>query len=599
MAVLSLSTDIKSLIEYYAAIQVVGRPVTVHGILEYHSDCPWCGGKDRFITRPEEGTYSCSIRTSGCGRFGDMITFLREYCNMSFRDACEELGIDPSELGYDIPAKSSAQAYGPPNRTWQERGEQMVAKAQAMLRSAAGKDALAYLRARGFTDDTIFDKRLGYIPLGSDKRWHYTSLEEWGLTAENTGKDKVWQPEGILIPWYVNGRLWKLDVRRLTGLKKDDPKILSITGSVDCLYNHDAVEGGKTAVICESALCAISGEQEAGDLAAFVATGGSGKNKLAWVKHLEQATFTLISLDLDEPDENGKRPGDEGSLYWEKNLSYQVRWYPYKKDINDMLVAGSSIREWVQDGSDWYYTLLVAASEKYVLTPEPVAEKVPDPKPIVENPTSWDELIIEASSCSTCLDLRVDTPAHYEHDDFMYCREHYPPMQSINTLIAKVEQDIPSLRSAKVEYWRTEDSERMKESILRKYQAVEARKEDDFIKQNYTTSDFRCMQAALSGDPFTPDAMRAKRILHQAVLPSSELRHVFFQRLLPEEARPHFVDLLANVSFCQRDVTQYQGESLSLDDYFTRLAKDLKSADESTYRAALADLQEKLQGVVW
>src|SRR2546421_3743223 len=133
MAVLSASTDIKSLIEYYAAIQVVGKPVRVHGILEYHSDCPWCGGEDRFITRPEEGTYSCTTRASGCGRFGDMITFLREYCDMSFREACEELGIDPSELGYNIPAKSSAQAYGPPNRAWQERGERMVAKAQAIL----------------------------------------------------------------------------------------------------------------------------------------------------------------------------------------------------------------------------------------------------------------------------------------------------------------------------------------------------------------------------------------------------------------------------------------------------------------------------------
>jgi len=99
MATLSVCTDIKSLIEYHAAIQVVGKPVRVRGILEYHSNCPFCGGEDRFITRPEEGTYSCATRASGCGRFGDMITFLREYCDMSFREACEEIGVDPSELG--------------------------------------------------------------------------------------------------------------------------------------------------------------------------------------------------------------------------------------------------------------------------------------------------------------------------------------------------------------------------------------------------------------------------------------------------------------------------------------------------------------------
>jgi DNA primase len=150
-----------------------------------------------------------------------MITFLREYCDMSFRDACEEIGVDPSELGdYTSVSLHPAQVYGPPNKTWQERGEQMVAKAQAVLRSRLGKDALEYLRTRGLKDETILDKQLGYIPLGPDGRWYSTSLEEWGLTADATGKDKLWQPEGILIPWYVNGKLWKIDVRRLTGLKK-------------------------------------------------------------------------------------------------------------------------------------------------------------------------------------------------------------------------------------------------------------------------------------------------------------------------------------------------------------------------------------------
>lgn len=478
MTALSPCTDIKTLIEYYAAIQVVGKPARVHGVLEYHSDCPWCGGTNRFITRPEEGTYSCAIRASGCGRFGDMITFLREYCDMSFREACEELGIDPSELGDYTLASPSAQAYGPPSKTWQERGERMVAKAQAVLRSPVGKDALEYLRARGLKDETILDKRLGYIPLGPNGRWYSSSLDAWGLTAEGTGKNKVWQPEGILIPWYVNGKLWKIDVRRLNGLKKDDPKILSITGSVDCLYNHDTVEAGKTAVLCESALCAIVGEQEAGDLASFVATGGAGKNKPSWAKHLEQATFTLIALDLDEPDpKTGKRPGDEGAEYWEKNLSYQVRWHPYKKDINGMLVAGHSICDWVRDGTDWYYTLLTCASES-VVTQETITEEIPvvnkSVPDSVENPTSFDDIDIGVSMCGVCIDLSLDTPAHYEHDGSMYCLEHYPPLQDVNALVVQAQEDIPVLRSVKVEYWRTDDSEQMKESALNMFKMKEA-----------------------------------------------------------------------------------------------------------------------------
>jgi hypothetical protein len=396
-----------------------------------------------------------------------MITFLREYCDISFKDACDELGIDPRDLGDYTSASLSAQVYGPPNRTWQERAEQMVAKAQAVLRLAAGKDALEYLRARGFKDGTILDKGLGYIPMGPDGRWYSSSLDEWGLTASGTGKQRVWQPEGILIPWYVNGKLWKLDVRRLTGLKKDDPKILSITGSVDCLYNHDTVKGGKTAVICESALCAISGEQEAGDLAAFVATGGASKHRSSWAKHLDQATFTLISLDFDEPDENGKCPGDDGALYWESSLSYQARWHPYKKDINDMLVAGSNICEWVQDGTDWYYTLLDLASEKASVAQEPITEEIPIPSnPAIEYDNADTEL------CAVCIDLGRETPAALEYEELMYCAEHYPHTRKLEMFADSVQKGIPAFEGAKIEYWRKEDWPRMKERITHEYIAA-------------------------------------------------------------------------------------------------------------------------------
>lgn len=454
MAVLSCSTDIKSLIEYYAGIQTVGKPVRVHGVLEYHSNCPWCGGEDRFITRPEEGTYSCSTRASGCDRFGDMITFLREYCDMSFRDACEEIGVDPSELGCTAASTPSAQAYGPPNKTWQQRGDQLVGWAQSVLRSTQGKDALDYLRARGFTDDTIIGKRLGYIPLAASGRWRNDDLEKWGLTAKDTGKNNIWLYEGILIPWYVNGKLWKLDIRRLNGLKKDDPKILSITGSIDCLYNHSTVKAGKPAILCESALCAISGEQEAGDIAAFVATGGAGKHHAAWVRHLEQATVMLVALDLDEPDANGKRPGDEGATYWERNLMYQIRWHPYKKDINDMLVAGDNVREWADSGIGWYYELeaakepIIIESKPYILMPveeeqeahvlaEPTTTLFQDEARRVDDTESLSEDVLtlfERLRADALFNMRGNT---------LY-RDQFIPMHGCNNFYEVLKQDLAS-----------------------------------------------------------------------------------------------------------------------------------------------------------
>ena len=254
------------------------------------------------------------------------------------------------------------------------------------------------------------------------------------------------------------------------------PKILSVTGSVDCLYNHDLVTMSKPVILVESALCAISGEQEAGDLAVFVATGGAGKHRLSWAKHLDQAPFVLVALDNDEPDEKGVRPGDEGAVWWEENLSRGLRCHPYKKDINDMLRAGNDIREWVQDGIDFYKALEVAKNAP-VWVEDPITDEIPVvTEPVIEpaeEPTSFDDLIIEAHSCGVCLDLRIDTPAPYELDDDRYCIDHYPPLQSVNALIAQVQEEIPVFRSAEIEYWRIEDSERMRESILRKYRAEE------------------------------------------------------------------------------------------------------------------------------
>src|SRR5579859_875236 len=93
MPTVSPRYDIKSLIERYAQIKVVSNAL-VHGVREYHSNCPWCGGVDRFITRPETGQFTCATRSSGCGRHGDALDFLKDYANMTYQEAIEELGLE-------------------------------------------------------------------------------------------------------------------------------------------------------------------------------------------------------------------------------------------------------------------------------------------------------------------------------------------------------------------------------------------------------------------------------------------------------------------------------------------------------------------------
>ncbi|GER88633.1 hypothetical protein KDW_27950 [Dictyobacter vulcani] len=133
MSVESSRYDIRSLIERYAGIKVVNVAM-VHGVKEYHSNCPWCGGTDRFITRPETGRYSCAVRSTGCGRYGDGFDFLIEYALLSRQEALKELGIEDGTRTF-VPPPPSHQydKNAPPSPKWQESGWLLVEYAEKAL----------------------------------------------------------------------------------------------------------------------------------------------------------------------------------------------------------------------------------------------------------------------------------------------------------------------------------------------------------------------------------------------------------------------------------------------------------------------------------
>lgn len=63
---------------------------------ELAGPCPACGGRDRFLVwpdRPRGGAYLCRQ----CGARGDGIQFLRDFCRLSYADACRTLGLASGE----------------------------------------------------------------------------------------------------------------------------------------------------------------------------------------------------------------------------------------------------------------------------------------------------------------------------------------------------------------------------------------------------------------------------------------------------------------------------------------------------------------------
>src|SRR6266704_558561 len=82
--------DLHDLIEQKSPVRLTKVASSHNG--EWAGNCPWCSGTDRFRVWPfsTRSHYWCR----GCNKTGDAIQFLRDYCDMSFISACQELGIE-------------------------------------------------------------------------------------------------------------------------------------------------------------------------------------------------------------------------------------------------------------------------------------------------------------------------------------------------------------------------------------------------------------------------------------------------------------------------------------------------------------------------
>lgn len=339
--------DLVSLLEQNTGFRATGSANNRLNGTEYWGMCPFCGtGDDRLHVFPyaPKPHWWCRV----CGKTGDHIDILTSFRGMSYLEACTELGVSPGEsiqhetsLFYDE---------DPPPKKWQEMGRALIDRAENYLWTK-GHHALSYLLKRGFTEETIKNARLGYIPLMPDGKWFTRSFVDWGLTDEmlsekQRAKGNVKVPPGILIPWEGDDILWKLAVKRFEA-KEGEMRYGQIIGSKESLYNSDSLQHGKPAVLVEGEFDAISIIQTCGDLVAAIGTGSTAKARIPlWIARLASlASFTLLGFDNDE---NGA--GDNAASFWLDTLPDAMRWTPFAHDVNDMLQQNISIREWVEMG---------------------------------------------------------------------------------------------------------------------------------------------------------------------------------------------------------------------------------------------------------
>lgn len=73
---------------------------------EFAGACPGCGGEDRFRVWSESGRFWCRR----CGKKGDSIQYLRDFRNLSFKQAAQLVGKQLTAPRKDTPLLAAARA---------------------------------------------------------------------------------------------------------------------------------------------------------------------------------------------------------------------------------------------------------------------------------------------------------------------------------------------------------------------------------------------------------------------------------------------------------------------------------------------------------
>ena len=123
--------------------------------------CPFHGEKTpSFVVTPVRDTWHCF----GCGKHGDIFTFVMERDSLAFPEALKQLA---GRAGVELDERTKREDAH--NARLREVLEGAIAFYHAVLtNSKTGAPALEYLKGRGFTDETIAKHQLGWAPGGWD-----------------------------------------------------------------------------------------------------------------------------------------------------------------------------------------------------------------------------------------------------------------------------------------------------------------------------------------------------------------------------------------------------------------------------------------------
>lgn len=375
-----MRSDIVDIISGYVKLQKKGS--NWFGLCPFHHE-----KSPSFSVAPAKQMYHCF----GCGVSGNVITFVMEYENYSFREAVEMLadraGVKLPKLEYSKEMKAQADL----KASLLEIHKLAANYFYYQLKQPQGQIGYDYLKRRALSDDTIRRFGLGYSNKIRDDLYRYLKsrgyedslLKETGLvTIEERGaRDKFWNRVMFPImdvnnrvigfggrvmgegePKYLNSPETKLfdKSRNLYGLNyartARENYILLCEGYMDVIALHQA--GFSNAV---ASLGTALTEQHAALLKRYTeqviltydSDGAGVKAALRAIPILKQAGITVKVLNLrpyKDPDEFMKQLGSEE---FKKRIAQARNSFLYEIDV---LKAGCEMQDPAQKTEFYHKT---------------------------------------------------------------------------------------------------------------------------------------------------------------------------------------------------------------------------------------------------
>jgi hypothetical protein len=339
---MSIRTDVKEFLRGVDFLAIAERDFpfmvgTYNGRFTREGPCPICGGRTKLRLRLDDQTGIQKLYCEGqCNLHGqDAIGYLMWRDHVDFATARAELAnaITVTPPPDWTPTPSAERA---PNFTWQTKARDFVEACAEYLWTPGGAAALAYLRKRYLSDETLRAWKIGYNPKHREARGL-----AWGLAEQVVVSAAI----GITIPRLILGELWAVNVRRMNpgGTPYAGPdKYICVTGSKLGLLGADDLKGAQSCFVFGGDFDAILAKQYAGPQVACVTFGGEGRAvNQPWINMLSHIEPLYICLDNDGA-------GDQGAAKWVVlPEARRVRVpLPYK-DLTEYAQTGGDVAGWI------------------------------------------------------------------------------------------------------------------------------------------------------------------------------------------------------------------------------------------------------------